>query len=175
MLPRATAKRTPREAAKGKLSGRTQEIQRLIGRSLRAVVDLNALGERTVTLDCDVLQADGGTRTAAITGACVALEIALRQLVQFGAIKKLPMKECVVATSVGILKGEPMIDLCYEEDSRADVDMNVVMTGSGKFIELQATAEHGSFDDQQLGGLITLARGGLEQLVKIQREAVPQR
>src|SRR4051794_36949625 len=171
MLPRATAKRTPREAAKGKLSGRTQEIQRLIGRSLRAVVDLKALGERTITLDCDVLQADGGTRTAAITGACVALAIALRQLAQFGAIKGNPLSDYVVATSVGIVKGESMVDLCYEEDSRADVDMNVVMTGSGKFIELQATAEHGSFDDAQLSGLIGLARGGLEGLVKVQREA----
>src|SRR5438067_9526869 len=123
MLPRATAKRTPREAAKGRLSGRTQEIQRLIGRSLRAVIDLNALGERTITLDCDVLQADGGTRTAAITGACVALGIALRQMQQFGALKNLPMIDYVVATSVGIVNGEAMIDLCYEEDSRADVDM----------------------------------------------------
>src|SRR5262245_17424138 len=147
MLPRATAKRTPREAAKGKLSGRTQEIQRLIGRSLRAVVDLNALGERTVTLDCDALQADGGTRTAAITGACVALILALRQMVQYGILKTLPIHDYVVATSVGIVKGVPLMDLCYDEDSRADVDMNVVMTGSGKFIELQATAEHSSFDD----------------------------
>src|SRR4051794_18985466 len=113
MLPRATAKRTPREAAKGKLSGRTQEIQRLIGRSLRAVVDLSALGERTITLDCDVLQADGGTRTAAITGACVALGLALRQMLKFGQLKKMPMSDYVVATSVGIVKGEPMIDLCY--------------------------------------------------------------
>src|SRR6185295_313152 len=149
MLPRATVKRTPREAAKGKLSGRTQEIQRLIGRSLRAVVDLNVLGERTVTLDCDALQADGGTRTAAITGACVALILALRQMVQYGVLKTLPIRDYVVATSVGILKGEPLMDLCYDEDSRADVDMNVVMTGAGKFIELQATAEHSSFDDAQ--------------------------
>src|SRR5215212_1872301 len=173
MLPRATLQRTPRETGRGGPSGRTHEIQRLIGRSLRAVADMTTLGERTITLDCDVLQADGGTRTAAITGACVALGIALRQLVKFGALKKMPMLDYVVATSVGIVKGEPMIDLCYEEDSRADVDMNVVMTGSGKFIELQATAEHGSFDDGQLTGLIALARGGLEQLVKVQREAVP--
>jgi ribonuclease PH len=172
MLPRATSKRTPREAARGKISGRTQEIQRLIGRSLRAVVDLGGLGERTITLDCDVLQADGGTRTAAITGACVALDLALRQLVKFGALKKSPLIDYVVATSVGIVKGESMIDLCYEEDSRADVDMNVVMTGSGKFIELQATAEHGSFDDDQLGGLIALARGGLSRLLEAQRGAV---
>ena len=172
MLPRATAKRTPRESVKGRLGGRTHEIQRLIGRSLRAVVDLSALGERTVTLDCDVLQADGGTRTAAITGACVALGIALRQLVKFGALKKMPMLDYVVATSVGVVKGEPMIDLCYEEDSRADVDMNVVMTGSGKFIELQATAENTPFDDGQLAALIALSRGGMEQLVMAQREAV---
>src|SRR3954447_26648125 len=119
MLPRATHTRSAREAAKGKQSGRTQEIQRLIGRSLRAVVDLKALGERTITLDCDVLQADGGTRTAAITGACVALSIALRQLVQFGAIKSSPLSDCVVATSVGVVNGESMVDLCYEEDSRA--------------------------------------------------------
>jgi len=175
MLPRATAKRTPREAAKGKLSGRTQEIQRLIGRSLRAVIDLNALGERTITLDCDVLQADGGTRTAAITGACVALGIALRQMLQFGVLKTMPMRDYVVATSVGIVKGEAMIDLCYEEDSRADVDMNVVMTGAGKFIELQATAEHSSFDDAQLASLIALARGGMNELVQCQRAAVTLR
>jgi len=175
MLPRATVKRTPREAAKGKLSGRTQEIQRLIGRSLRAVVDLNALGERTVTLDCDVLQADGGTRTASITGAFVALAIALQQLKQFGVLKRSPMLDYVVATSVGIVAGEPMIDLCYDEDSRADVDMNVVMTGSGKFIEVQATAERGAFDDAQLNGLISLAKGGLGELLKAQKQAVPLR
>jgi ribonuclease PH len=173
MLPRATAKRTPREAARGKLSGRTQEIQRLIGRSLRAVVDLNALGERTVTLDCDVLQADGGTRTASITGACVALALALRQMVQFGLLKTMPMRDYVVATSVGIVRGEPMIDLCYDEDSSADVDMNVVMTGSGRFVEVQSTAEHGSFDDAQLGSLIALAKGGIGDLLAAQKRAAP--
>jgi ribonuclease PH len=173
MLPRATAKRTPREAAKGKLSGRTQEIQRLIGRCLRSVVDLAALGERTVTLDCDVLQADGGTRTASITGACVALALALQQMKQFGMLKTMPMRDYVVATSVGIVKSEAMLDLCYDEDSRADVDMNVVMTGAGQFIELQATAEHGSFDDAQMGSLIALARGGLGGLLKAQQDAVP--
>src|SRR5258707_10770695 len=144
-MPRAGAKRTPREAARGKVSGRTQEIQRLIGRSLRAVVDLNALGERTVTLDCDVLQADGGTRTASITGACVAMALALQQMKQFGLLKTMPMQDYVVATSVGLVGSEAMIDLCYDEDSRANVDMNVVMTGAGKFIELQATAEHSAF------------------------------
>jgi ribonuclease PH len=142
---------------------------------LRAVVDLNALGERTVTLDCDALQADGGTRTAAITGACVALVLALRQMVQYGVLKTLPIRDYVVATSVGIVKGEPLMDLCYDEDSRADVDMNVVMTGSGKFIELQATAEHSSFDDSQLASMIALARGGLTKLVEVQRKAAPLR
>src|SRR5947209_2001886 len=171
MLPRATATRTPREITKGRQSGRTHEIQRLIGRSLRAVVDLAALGERSVIVDCDVLQADGGTRTAAITGAYVALAIALGTLVDYKVITKNPVTDSVAATSVGVVGGTPMLDLAYEEDSRADVDMNVVMTGSGKFVELQATAEHGSFDDRQLNGLIGLARGGLEQLVKVQREA----
>ena len=137
MLPRATTKRTPREVARGRVSGRTHEIQRLIGRSMRAVVDTAALGERTVVLDCDVLQADGGTRTAAVTGAFVALTLALRQLVQFRAVKTLPLRDYVAATSVGIVGGTPMLDLCYEEDSQADVDMNVVMTGAGQFVEVQ--------------------------------------
>src|SRR5579872_6770646 len=172
MLPRATAKRTPREAAKGKLSGRTQEIQRLIGRSLRAVIDLHALGERTITLDCDVLQADGGTRTASITGACVALGLALRQMTQFGLLAGLPMRDYVVATSVGIVDGEAMIDLCYDEDSRADVDMNVVMTGSGRFVELQATAEKIPFDDAQLAQLLDTARKGIADLFVIQKQAL---
>src|SRR4051812_4818695 len=153
MLPRATSRRTPREVSKGRPSGRTHEIQRLIGRSLRAVVDMAALGERTVTLDCDVLQADGGTRTASITGAFVALALALGQLVKFGQLKSLPLRDYVAATSVGLVGGEPMLDLCYEEDSQADVDMNVVMTGGGRFIEVQATAEHRSFDDGQMDEL----------------------
>src|SRR5215469_3069215 len=147
MLPRATATRTPREVSKGRASGRTMEIQRLIGRSLRSVVDMTALGERSVILDCDVIQADGGTRTAAITGAYIALSAALRQLVKFGALKKSPLIDCVAATSVGIVGGTPMLDLCYQEDSQADVDMNLVMTGSGRFVEVQATAEHTPFDD----------------------------
>jgi len=168
MLPRATQQRTPREVSKGRLSGRTHEIQRLIGRSLRAVTDLQALGERTITLDCDVVQADGGTRTAAITGACVALCIAADQLVKFGALKRSPIKDWVAATSVGIVDGEAMLDLCYEEDSRADVDMNIVMTGSGRFVELQATAEHVAFDDGQLEKLISLGREGVKQLLEIQ-------
>ncbi|MCU1263622.1 MAG: ribonuclease [Bryobacterales bacterium] len=169
MLPRATAKRTPREVTKGRPSGRTHEIQRLIGRSLRAVVDLHALGERSVTIDCDVLQADGGTRTASITGAFVALAIALQKLVDFRALKKLPLRDYVAATSVGLLRGEPMLDLCYEEDSRAEVDMNVVMTGSGKFVELQATAEQEAFDDAQMGSLVSLARAGIVELIELQR------
>src|SRR5579864_5206021 len=172
MLPRATAKRTPREVTKGRPSGRTHEIQRLIGRSLRSVVDMAALGERTVMLDCDVLQADGGTRTASITGAFVAMTMALQQLVQFKAIKAMPLRDYVAATSVGLVGGVPMLDLCYEEDSRADVDMNVVMTGGGKFIEVQATAEHAPFDDAQMSEMISLARTGIAQLVELQREAV---
>lgn len=172
MLPRATNKRTPREVNKGKPSGRTHEIQRLIGRSLRAVVDQTALGERTVTLDCDVLQADGGTRTASITGAFVALATALKTLVQFKTISRLPLTDYVAATSVGLLRGEFLTDLCYEEDSRADVDMNVVMTGSGKFVELQATAEQKAFDDEQLAKMIALARAGIGELIAIQRNII---
>ena len=171
MLPRATAKRTPREVSKGRPSGRTHEIQRLIGRSMRSVVDTAALGERTVILDCDVLQADGGTRTASITGAYVALAIALRQLVAFGALRNLPLRDSVAATSVGLVRGTPMLDLCYEEDSQADVDMNVVMTGSGKFIEVQATAEHAPFDDAQMARLIELARNGIAHLSAVQKKA----
>lgn len=171
MLPRATATRTPREVNKGKPSGRTQEIQRLIGRSLRAVVDLEALGERTITLDCDVIQADGGTRTAAITGAFVALATACRQLTGMGALKRSPLRDYVAATSVGIVKNEARLDLDYEEDSRADVDMNMVMTGSGRFVELQATAEQQSFDDEQLGQLVILARRGIAELIEIQKRA----
>jgi ribonuclease PH len=170
MLPRATVSRSPRESARP--SGRTQEIQRLIGRSLRSVVDLAALGERTIILDCDVLQADGGTRTAAITGAFVALSISVQQLVHFGVLRTSPIRDTVAAVSVGIIGGEPMIDLAYEEDSRAEVDMNVVMTGSGRFVEVQATAEQKSFDDSQLGLLLALARGGVGTLIKVQHEAL---
>jgi len=175
MLPRATLKRTPREVSKGRPSGRTHEIQRLIGRSLRAVVDLDALGERSVFVDCDVLQADGGTRTASITGAYVALAAALVQLIKFGALKKSPLLDAVAATSVGIVGGEPLLDLDYEEDSRADVDMNIVMTGSGKFVEVQATAEHRPFDDAQLSGLIDFGRGGILQLIDRQKQAIQSR
>jgi ribonuclease PH len=172
MLPRATTKRTPREVNKGRPSGRTHEIQRLIGRSLRAVVDMALLGERTVTLDCDVVQADGGTRTASVTGAFVALALALQQCVKYGMIKRLPLIDYVAATSVGILGGEPMIDLCYEEDSQAAVDMNVVMTGTGRFVEVQATAERHAFDDEQMSRMLALARGGIAELIEIQRRVV---
>jgi ribonuclease PH len=172
MLPRATLKRTPREVVKGRPSGRTHEIQRLIGRSLRAVVDMSLLGERTVTVDCDVVQADGGTRTASVTGAFVALALALQQCVRYGMIKRMPLTDYVAATSVGIIGGEPMIDLCYEEDSQAAVDMNVVMTGSGRFVEVQATAERSAFDDEQMSRMVGLARHGIVELVEIQRGAV---
>jgi ribonuclease PH len=172
MLPRATATRTPREVVKGYPSGRTQEIQRLIGRSLRSVVDMAALGDRTVIVDCDVLQADGGTRTASITGAYVAMVLALQQLVRFGALKSLPVTSAVAATSVGIVAGTPVLDLCYEEDSAAEVDMNVVMTGSGRFVELQATAEKTAFDDAQLAKLIEAARRGILELFEIQKQAL---
>jgi ribonuclease PH len=171
MLPRATSRRTPREVSKGRPSGRTHEIQRLIGRSLRAVIDQTALGERTVYIDCDVIQADGGTRTASITGAWVALALAIKKLRAFGAMKGNPLRDVVAATSVGIVAGAPMLDLCYEEDSQADVDMNVVMTGAGRFIEVQATAEHAPFDDAQMAELISLARQGIAQLIEIQKQA----
>jgi ribonuclease PH len=170
MLPRATAKRTPREITKGRPSGRTHEIQRLIGRSLRSVVDTAALGERTVMIDCDVLQADGGTRTASITGAFVALTLALRQLVRYGALKAMPLRDSIAATSVGLVGGVPMLDLCYDEDSQADVDMNVVMTGAGRFVEVQATAEHGAFDDTQMASLVALAKTGIAELIEIQKK-----
>jgi ribonuclease PH len=170
MLPRATATRTAREVSKGRASGRTMEIQRLIGRSLRSVVDMDVLGERSVILDCDVLQADGGTRTAAITGAYIAMSMALRQLVKFGTLKKSPIRDCVAATSVGIVGNEAMLDLCYQEDSRAEVDMNVVMTGAGQFVELQATAEKSAFGDSHLASLLTLARKGVGELIEVQRK-----
>ena len=169
MLPRATATRTPREVSKGRASGRTMEIQRLIGRSLRSIIDLDALGERSVILDCDVLQADGGTRTAAITGAYIALSMAVRKLVKFGVLKRSPIRDFVAATSVGMVDGIPMLDLCYSEDSQAEVDMNVVMTGSGQFVEVQATAEKTAFDDTQLASLIALARVGIAELIVVQK------
>jgi ribonuclease PH len=169
MLPRATVERTAREITKGRPSGRTQEIQRLIGRSLRSVADLAGLGERTIILDCDVLQADGGTRTASITGAYVALALALDQLVKFGVLKSVPLKDCVAAVSVGVVGGEAVLDLSYEEDARAEVDMNVVMTGSGRFVEIQATAEQTPFHDEQLGRLLDLSRRGVRDLFEVQK------
>ena len=172
MLPRATHTRSDREAARGKQGGRTLEIQRLIGRALRACVDRNALGERTITLDCDVLQADGGTRTAAITGAFVALVLALDRLKQAGTIKTMPVTDYVAATSVGIIAGTAMLDLAYEEDSRAEVDMNVVQTGGGRYIEVQGTAETTPFDRAGLDALLALAEKGIRELVGIQRSIV---
>jgi ribonuclease PH len=171
MLPRSTVTRTPRESERGKIGGRTHEIQRLIGRSLRSVVDMQALGERTVILDCDVIQADGGTRTAAITGAAVALALALDALVKAGTLKISPLKQLVAATSVGIVDGAALLDLCYEEDSQAEVDMNVVMTADGGLIETQATAEKGSFTRSGLNSLIDLAEAGLKEIFAAQ-EAV---
>ena len=172
MLPRATHTRSAREAAKGKQSGRTQEIQRLIGRSLRAVVDLAALGERQIVVDCDVLQADGGTRTAAITGACVAVHDALVGLVAAGKLARNPMREFVAAISVGIHQGLPVLDLDYAEDSGCDTDMNVVMTEGGGLIEVQGTAEGAAFSRAELNALIDLAELGGRQLFELQRTAV---
>jgi ribonuclease PH len=170
MLPRATTTRTQREATAGKVGGRTQEIQRLIGRSLRSVVRMNELGERTIWLDCDVIQADGGTRTAAITGGFVALVLALKRMKDAGAIKTLPVQDFVAATSVGVVAGTPMLDLAYDEDSKADVDMNIVKTGDGRFIEVQGTAEGAPFERAALDALMALGDAGIRQLVTMQRE-----
>jgi ribonuclease PH len=172
MLPRATLTRTARESAKGRIGGRTHEIQRLIGRSLRAIADLTQLGERSIHIDCDVIQADGGTRTASITGAYVALALAVNRLLAAKTLKKSPLRDSVAATSVGLVDGEALLDLAYEEDSRADVDMNLVMTGSGRFIELQATAEQKPFDDAQLAQLLGLARQGITDLQGMQQAAI---
>jgi len=172
MLPRATLTRTAREVSKGRAGGRTHEIQRLIGRSMRAVVDLKALGERTLWIDCDVIQADGGTRTASITGAFIALSLAMQKLVEAGTLKKIPLRDYVAATSVGIVDGTVMLDLAYEEDSRAEVDMNFVMTGSGAFVELQATAEQVPFTDEQLQQMIATARKGIGELLDLQKQAL---
>jgi ribonuclease PH len=169
MLPRATSTRTQREATAGKVGGRTQEIQRLIGRSLRSVTRLAELGERTVWIDCDVIQADGGTRTASITGGFVALVLALRKLRESGAIRTLPIQDHVAATSVGVVGGIAMLDLAYEEDSRADVDMNIVKTGDGRFVELQGTAEGPPFERNALDSLMELGDRGIRELVDLQR------
>jgi len=170
MLPRSTEERTPREAARGRQSGRTLEIQRLIGRTLRAATDLKALGERTVLLDCDVIQADGGTRTASITGAFVALGLALERVVAAGILRSVPLIDSVAATSVGIVGDELLLDLNYEEDSRAEVDMNVVMTGSGEFVEVQASAEGRPYTSRELHDMLELAVGGIDRLTEVQQE-----
>jgi ribonuclease PH len=172
MLPRATLTRTARESERGKIGGRTHEIQRLIGRSLRAVVDMQALGERTVILDCDVLQADGGTRTAAITGACAALTIAFNRMLATGALKASPLKQLVAATSVGIVEGTVLLDLAYEEDSQAEVDSNVVMTEDGGLVEVQATAERQAFPRARLLEMMDYAEAGIHQLHELQRTAI---
>ena len=169
MLPRATNTRTTREASQGKVGGRTMEIQRLIGRSMRAVVRLERLGERTIWLDCDVIQADGGTRTASITGAFVAMVLAFGRLKQTDGLATIPVNDYVAATSVGIVGGMPLLDLAYEEDSKAEVDMNVVKTGDGRFVEIQGTAESEPFDQRALGGLLDLAGGGIDRLIEAQR------
>ncbi|HXX39189.1 MAG TPA: ribonuclease PH [bacterium] len=172
MLPRATRERSARDSAVGRVGGRTQEIQRLIGRSLRAAVDLTKLGERTIQIDCDVLQADGGTRTAAITGAFVALMDALLLLRRTGAVPKLPVVEFIAATSVGVVDNVPVLDLTYEEDSRARVDMNIVMTESGKFVEVQGTGEGGPFTKAEVAALMSLAERGIVTLIARQRDAL---
>ncbi|MBX3457256.1 MAG: ribonuclease PH [Candidatus Paracaedibacteraceae bacterium] len=172
MLPRATHDRVDREAAKGKQSGRTQEIQRLIGRALRSVIDLKALGERQIKIDCDVIQADGGTRTASITGAYVALHQALQKLVDKKAIKALPITDQVAAISCGISKGEGVLDLDYVEDSNAEVDANFVITGSGKLVEIQATAEKDPFSDKEFNTMLDLAKGGIAELIALQKQVL---
>jgi ribonuclease PH len=172
MLPRSTDTRTVRESARGKVGGRTHEIQRLIGRSMRSVVDLNALGERTVWLDCDVIQADGGTRTASITGAFVALKDAVSYAMENKLIEVQPVKDYVAAISVGIIDGDVRLDLPYEEDSKAEVDMNVVMTGAGKFIEVQGTAETNPFSSDHLQEMLGLAESGIQKIIAIQKQVL---
>ena len=174
MLPRATATRSMREATTGRIGGRTHEIQRLIGRSMRAVMKLAELGERTIYLDCDVIQADGGTRTAAITGAFVALVLALQRMREKDQIRTIPIQDYVAATSVGIVRGTPLLDLAYEEDSQAEVDMNVVKTGGGRYVEIQGTAETQPFGRETLEALLDLADAGIKQLIAKQREVVGQ-
>ncbi|MDB2679604.1 ribonuclease PH [Methylophilaceae bacterium] len=172
MLPRSTSSRMARESSRGKQSGRTQEIQRLIGRSLRAVIDLNSLGERTIHIDCDVIQADGGTRTASITGAYVALCDAINPLLKKGILKDSPIKDSVAAISLGIKDGEVLIDLDYAEDSNCDTDMNVVMTGEGKFVEIQGTAEGEPFSKEEMDNIILLAEQGITKIIQLQRNAL---
>ena len=172
MLPSSSQVRISREAARGRIGGRTHEIQRLIGRSLRTIADLKSLGERTIWIDCDVIQADGGTRTASITGAYVALVEAARQLIKLGVIQKNPIKDSVAAVSVGIVDGKPLLDLNYEEDSRAEVDMNFVMTGSGKFVEVQGTAESAPFTKKGLDRMAEIAQQGIRELLKVQKKVL---
>ena len=172
MLPRATNTRTSRDVSRGRPSGRTSEIQRLIGRSLRAAIDLSELGERSIYIDCDVIQADGGTRTASITGGWVALALAIKKMVDYEMLTKAPNLVQIVATSVGVIDGTPMLDLCYEEDSRAGVDMNVVMTGAGEFVEVQATAEGKPFPREHFDQLLGLAANGIKDLAAAQRDAI---
>jgi len=172
MLPSSSQVRISREAARGRIGGRTHEIQRLIGRSLRTVADLKSLGERTIWIDCDVIQADGGTRTASITGAYVALVEAARQLIKQGVVQKNPIKDSVAAVSVGIVDGKPLLDLNYEEDSRAEVDMNFVMTGSGKFVEVQGTAESAPFTKKGLDRMAEIAQQGIRELLKVQKKVL---
>jgi ribonuclease PH len=172
MLPRSTNTRSDREATRGRLGGRTHEIQRLIGRSLRAVTDLTTLGERSIWIDCDVIEADGGTRTAAITGAYVALALALRKLEQGGALSGRPLTDAVAAVSVGVVDGRLCLDLAYAEDSRAEVDMNIVMTGRGRFVEVQGTAETKPFTPVQLAGMTALAAEGIKRLCAFQRDVL---
>ncbi|MCL1949778.1 MAG: ribonuclease PH [Turicibacter sp.] len=172
MLPRATHTRNIRESARGKLGGRTMEIQRLIGRALRTAIDLDKIGERTIMIDCDVIQADGGTRTASITGAMVALKLALQKLVTEGTLKEMPLKHHLAAVSVGVIDGQAVLDLDYKEDSAAEVDMNVVMTDEGKFVEVQGTGEESTFDYGQLQEMLELAKKGIEQLIELQKTVV---
>jgi ribonuclease PH len=174
MLPRATKTRTVRDSVRGRVGGRSQEIQRIIGRAVRAVVDLNKLGERSIILDCDVVQADGGTRTASINGAFVALTYAVFQLLERGLISENPINDFIAAVSVGLVKGKPILDLCYEEDSIAEVDMNVAMTGSGKIVEIQGTSEKEPFNREQLDIMLNLAGNGITRIIKKQKEAIAQ-
>lgn len=174
MLPRATQERTVREAARGKISGRTQEIQRLIGRSLRSVVDLKALGERTIWIDCDVLQADGGTRTASITGGFLALMLALNKLNNQGTLKNIPAVDYLAAVSVGKVEDQPLLDLCFEEDSRAQVDMNLVMTGQGRVVEIQGTAEEYPFTRAELDQFLHLGEQGVQRLIELEKNALAE-
>lgn len=174
MLPRATTTRTQRDSTQGRISGRNHEIQRIIGRSLRAVTNLDSLGERTLTVDCDVLQADGGTRTAAITGAYVALYQALLNIANMGVISHIPLETAIAATSVGVVRGQPLLDLCYDEDFNAEVDFNVAMTGKGEFVEIQGTAEGKPFNKEAVGQLLSLAEKGIKELLQAQQAAIEE-